>query len=159
MYRRISLAVYSLVLFSQNILAQDMPVKNQDVSPKQLEKQNKKIAKLVAIELSKNLPQIINKYTSMVGVKAIETTIFYTYKIKTDAKSDDAIRKEDRTKWKQIFTRNVCQRSKRFLDAQINLSYVYISAISKEKLFQFDITQKKCFKLETNKIYESLPLY
>jgi hypothetical protein len=147
MYKKIFLAICSVVLVSQNLLSKDLPVKNQDVSPQQLEKQNKQITKLAAEQLSKNLPQIINKYTTMVIIKAINTTLVYTSEINTGAKSDETIRNEDRKKWEKIFIKNVCQRSKRFLDAQVKLSYVYISAISKEKLFQFDITQDKCFNL------------
>jgi len=147
MYKKIFLVVCSMVLVSQSLLSKDLPIKNQDVSPKQLEKQNKHIIKLAAEQLSKNLPQIINKYTTMVSIKANNATLVYTSEINTGAKSDETIRNEDRTKWEKIFIQNVCQKSKRFLDAQVKLSYVYISAISKEKLFQFDITQNKCFNL------------
>ena len=136
-----------ITTLTQAVFGVDLPVKNQDVSAEQLKSQNKEITKLVATELSKSLPQVINKATKIISIEAIETNLIYTYEINTGAKSDDAIRAEDRTKWEKIYVKNVCKRSKRFLDAQVKLSYVYISAISKEKLFQFDIEQADCFKI------------
>jgi hypothetical protein len=144
--KNIVLLVTIIVSLIQICVAKDLPIKNQDVSPAQLQKQNKKIAQLAAKQLSKNLPQVINKSTTIVSIKAVDTTLIYTYEIKSGAKSDDAIRAEDRTAWEKVFVKNVCERSKRFMDAQISLSYVYTSAISKEKLFQFDVDQQKCFK-------------
>ena len=135
-----------LALFlAQVCLSNNLPIKNQDVSPKQLQKQNKEIVKLVAQELSKNLPQTINKYTTIVKIEGIGTSLIHTYEINTGAKSDKAVIAEDRTKWEKIYIKNVCQRSKRFLEAQIYLSYVYVSEKTKKKLFQFDVTQDKCF--------------
>ena len=148
--RKLFLIFITIVALGQSIFSADLPVKNQDVSPEQLKSQNKEITKLVATELSKNLPQVINKYTTVVSIKAVEANLIYTYEINTGAKSDDAIRAEDRTEWKKIYTENVCQRSKRFIDAQVKLSYVYTSKISKEKLFQFDIEQADCFKINRN---------
>lgn len=137
-----------ITALTQSLVAKDLPVRNQDVSPEQLRKQNKEIAQLAANELSKNLPQVVNKYTTIVSIKAVNKTLVHTYEIKTGAKSDEAIRKEDRSAWEKVFIENVCARSKRFLDAQVELSYVYTSAISKEKLFQFDVTQIKCFNMK-----------
>jgi len=144
--KKLGLLFTSMAFLAQLVLAQSLPVKNQDVSPDQLRKQNKEIAQLAAKQLSKNLPQVVNKYTTVVSIKASGASLIYTYEIKTGAKSDEAIRKEDRTAWEKVFIENVCKRSKRFIEAQINLSYVYTSGISKEKLFQFDVTPEKCYK-------------
>jgi hypothetical protein len=133
--------------FIQSISANNLPVKNQDVSPEQLKSQNKEITKLAAQQLSKNLPQVINKYTIITKIEAVGASLIYTYEINTGAKSDETVRAEDRTKWEEFYIQNVCQRSKRFLDAQVSLSYVYYSAKTKTKLFQFDVNQAKCFKI------------
>ena len=55
--------------------------------------------------------------------------------------------KEDKSRMKDGVTRGVCRSSKRFMDAQITISYVYNSAKTKAKLFQFDVKQADCFKL------------
>lgn len=140
------LTILTIVTLGQVLFADELPVKQQDVSPEQLQKQNIQIASLAAKQLSKDLPQVINKYTTIVSVKAVDTTLTYTYEINTGAKSDETVKSEDRTNWEKIYVKNVCERSKRFLDAQVALSYVYISAKTQAKLFQFDVTQAKCFK-------------
>ncbi|MEA1914489.1 MAG: hypothetical protein U9N30_04140 [Campylobacterota bacterium] len=132
---------------ANSILATDLPVKNQDVSPEQLAKQNKQIIQMVAQELMKTIPQKINKYTSIVDVKAVESNLIYSYEINTGAKSDEAVMAEDRTNWEAAFIENECKRSQRFLDAQVKISHVYNSEKTKVKLFQFDVTQAKCYKL------------
>ncbi len=148
MMKKISkLILFTILVLQQSIYANKLPVKNQDVSPEQLAKQNKQITKLAAEQLSKTLPQVINKYTTITNIEAKDTSLIYTYEINTGAKSDEAIIAEDRTQWEKYYIENVCKRSKRFLDAQVNLSYVYISAKTKVKLFQFDVTQAKCFAM------------
>jgi len=143
---KVILVVISLLAVVQVAFAKDLPVKKQDVSPQQLESQNKQIVILAAKQMSENLPQVINKYTTITSIKADDTSLIYTYEINTGSKSDKTVQAEDRTKWEKVFTKNVCERSKRFLDAQVLLSYVYISAKTKVKLFQFDVSQAKCFK-------------
>ncbi len=134
-------------LFVPCAIANDLKVKNQDVSPAQLQKQNTQITELAAAQISKDLPQVINKYTTITDIQAIGAKLIYIYEIKTGAKSDKEVMAEDRTKWEKLYIANVCKRSKRFLDAQVHLSYVYNSEKTKVKLFQFDVTQAKCFKL------------
>ena len=48
---------------------------------------------------------------------------------------------------KKSITAGICRSSKRFIEAEIMISYLYISAKTKKKLFQFDITQAECYKL------------
>ena len=139
-----SLIFIIVVLMGQFASANTLPVKNQDVSPSQLRKQNKKIAQLAAFEESKNLPQVIDKYTTLQSVKNDDLTLIYTFTINTGAKSDATIQKEDHSRMKQAVTTGICQSSKKFLEAGINTSYVYRSAKTKAHLFQFDISQKDC---------------
>jgi len=128
-----------------------LPVKQQDVSPKQLESQNRQIVKLAAAEESKNLPIKIDKYTTIVDIKAQDTTMIYTFEINSGAKSDEAIIKEDHSRMEKAVTQGICRSSKRFMDAQITKIYRYISAVSKRKLFEFKVNQAVCSKL--NKSY------
>jgi len=146
MYKRIFLPI----ILIQSLFASDLPIKNQDVSPEQLTKQNKQIAKLAATEESKGLPQKIDKYTTIVDIKAQGTSIIYTFEINTGAKSDAAIIKEDHLRMENAITNGICRSSKRFMDAQITKIYLYKSAISKKKLFEFKVNQAKCYKLYGN---------
>lgn len=151
MFKKLFLAFTIAIFSNQSILADSqLPIKNQDVSPEQLESQNKEISKLVAEELSKNLPQEVDKYTKLTKVDSKEANIIYTFEINTGAKSDKAVQKEDHSRMKEAVTRGVCKSSKRFMDAQITIKYIYLSSKSKTKLFQFDINQAICFKLFGN---------
>lgn len=129
---------------SFSLLASDTPSRTGIFPQKEMKNQNKEIAQLVAKEISSTLPQIIDKYTTLSSVKNKDTTLVYTFEIDTGTKSDETVQKEDRTRMKQAVTTGICQSSRKFLEAGINTSYVYVSAKTKVHLFQFDIAQKDC---------------
>ncbi len=138
-----SLLAFSIITtLSQSVLAEG--IKQQDLPVEEMQKQKREIVKLSSEEISKTLPQIVDKYTTLTKVVGKDTTMTYTFEINTGAKSDDAVRKEDRTRMQKAVTTGICQSSKRFIDAQISIRYIYISAISKANLFQFDISKKDC---------------
>ena len=109
--------------------------------------QNRKIIALVVEELSKDLPKTIDQFTQFVSIKSDDLTLIYVFEINTGVKSDESVQKEDHTRMQSAVTQGVCRSSQRFLDAQINISYLYNSAKTKDKLFQFDITQADCVKV------------
>jgi len=120
------------------------PTRTGTFPAKQMEMQKEDIAKLVAEEISDTLPQVVDKYTVLSKVIAKDTTLIYTFDIHTGVKSDEAIQKQDRTRMKKAVTTGVCQSSRKFLEAGINTSYIYVSAKTKVELFRFDISQKDC---------------
>ncbi len=138
------LILTNILFLSSVVIADKLPIKNQDVSPAQLQKQNKEIVQLVAKEESKTLPQKIDKYTTAISVKAKDTSLIYTFEINTGAKSDQAIIKEDHSRMEKAIIKGVCKRSRRFMNAKISKIYIYKSAISKKELFKFTINQAKC---------------
>ena len=123
-------------------------VQQQELPTEQLKKQNKELVKLAATEINKTLPQSIDTYTTLTKVEGKETTILYTYEINTGSKSDETVQKEDKSRMKEAVTYGICKGSKRFLDAQINISYLYISAKSKVELFRFDVSQSDCMNIK-----------
>ena len=141
---------FILSIISTFLLSNDMPVKNQDVSPQQLKKQNKQIVQLAAEQLSKNLPQTIDKYTTITKIEPKDSELIYTFEINTGAKSDKTVQKEDRTRMKKAITKGICTRSKRFMEAEITITYKYISKSSNAELFKFNIAQKDCLYLNLN---------
>lgn len=116
--------------------------------PQEMKKQNRHIVELASKEISKTLPQTIDKYTKLIKVDGKDTTLIYTYEIKTGSKSDESVKKEDHSRMGKAVTTGVCRSSKNFLDAQINITYLYISAISKAELFKFEITKKTCLNVK-----------
>ena len=142
----------ALVLLAQSVMGAATPaeqpkIQTRDLPNEALIKQNKTITALAAEELSKTLPQKIDQYTQLLTVTAKGAMLEYLFEINTGAKSDETVRKEDRTRMEKAITQGICTRSKRFLDAQISISYVYRSAASKAELFRFDITRQKCAAL------------
>jgi hypothetical protein len=81
---------------------------------------------MVVEKISEDLPQEVDRYTKMIKVRDENLTLIYTFEINTGAKSDDTVRKEDRTRMQRAVTTGVCRSSKRFLDADINISYITI---------------------------------
>lgn len=119
-------------------------IKQQDLPVEEMQKQKREIVKLSSEEISSTLPQTVDKYTVLTKVEGKDTTITYTFEINTGAKSDETVKKEDRTRMQKAVTTGICQSSRRFIEAQINISYIYIGAKTKAELFRFDVTQADC---------------
>ena len=119
-------------------------LKSQEMSTSELIKQNRQIVKMASEEITKTLPQKVDNYTVLQKVLGKDTTLTYIFEINTGAKSDETVKNEDRTRMKKAVTKGICQSSKRFLDAEINISYLYKSAVSKAVLFQFDVSKDDC---------------
>ena len=137
--------MYKLILyFVLGTFLSANSLQTQEMSTDEMEKQNRIIVKLASEEISKTLPQNIDKYTTLQKVEGKDTKLIYTYEINTGAKSDESIRNEDRSRMQEAVTYGICKTSKRFLDAKIDIAYLYRSATSKEKLFIFNVSQKDC---------------
>ena len=133
-----------LLALSISLFSSDIKTKTGEFPAEQMKKQNIEIAALTAKSLSEDLPQTIDKYTTLTKVVSKDTTVIWTFEINTGAKSDESIRNNDHSRMQKAVTTGVCQSSSKFLEAGINTSYIYISAKSKAKLFRFDISQKDC---------------
>ena len=143
--KNILLSIALILSFSQFSFAQDLKMRTDEFPQKEIKAQNRHIVELVSKEISETLPQKIDKYTTLTSVKGINTTLLYTFEINSGSKSDETIKNEDRSRMKKAVTQGVCQSSSKFLQAGISTSYIYISALSKAHLFQFDIKQEDCY--------------
>ena len=130
-------------ILSVTLVAKD-DIKTQNMPTDEMIKQNIEIVKLASEEMQKTLPQKVDKYTTLEKVEGKDTTLIYVFEINTGAKSDETIIKEDKSRMKKAVTSGICQSAKRFLDAQIDITYMYRSSTSKVELFQFDVSQKDC---------------
>jgi len=137
--------IFSLI--SSNIFSSEMPLQSRELANKEMKSQNKHIVKLACAEMSKSLPKTIDKYTKLTTIQANEVTIEYIFEIDTGPKSDEAIKRDDHTRMREAVTIGTCKSSKRFLDADISLSYIYKNIKTKTELFRFDINKESCFKL------------
>ena len=137
----------TLLLLTISTHATDIIKEGQEYPVEKIREQNQKIIKMVVEEISKSLPQKVDKYTSMTKIEDKNTTLIYTFEIKTEPKSDETVRKEDKPRMEKAITKGVCQSSKRFLEAGITLNYTYLNASTKKELFTFSMNHEKCKEL------------
>lgn len=133
-----------LLALSISLFSSEIKTKTGEFPAKEMKKQNLEITKLTAQSLSKDLPTVVDQYTTLTKVINKDTTLVWTFEINTGAKSDESVRAEDHSRMKKAVTEGVCQSSSKFLEAGINTSYIYVSAKTKAELFRFDISQKDC---------------
>jgi len=120
----------------------------QEYPADKFKEQNSQIIKMVVSEISKSLPQKVDKYTTMTTIRDENLTLIYTFEINTGSKSDEAVIKEDKPRMQKAVTKGLCQTSKKFLDADISLAYEYKSATTKKELFTFLITKERCKEIQ-----------
>ena len=116
----------------------------QAKADKQMKLQNKNVIKFVIEEYKRKLPQKVDNYTQFVDISSKDLTLIYTFEINTGAKSDETVIKEDKKRMGEMVKLGICKSSQRFLDSDINLSYVYNSQATKKELFKFNVTKKDC---------------
>jgi len=110
-----------------------------------MQKQNRTIVKMASETLSKSLPQKIDRYTTLIKIEGQKETLVYIFEINTGKKSDDEVKSEDQKRMKYAVTNGICNSSQRFLEADIQITYLYLSAKSKKELFRFDVGKADCF--------------
>jgi len=133
-----------VIMLMSSLYALEMKTETREFPSEKMKSQNKQIVQMAVKEISKTLPQRVDKYTEFVDIKAQDTNILYYFEINTGSKSDESVRKNDKKRMEAAVTKGICQSSKNFLKANINISYIYISAKTKKELFQFNITQEDC---------------
>jgi hypothetical protein len=147
--------VVSLVVLSQLVWAEMGQISSRELPISEMQKQNREIVKLASSELSKGLPKKIDKYTSLISVDGVDTTLMYTFEINTGVKRDETIIKEDKERMEKAVTYGVCKSNKRFLDSQIDIIYIYRSLATQMELFRFEIDRSKCLQI-VNSEYKTI---
>ena len=141
------LLISTLLLFSVSSYATDTIKEGQSYPIDKMKEQITKIIKMTVTEVSKGLPQKIDKYTEITKVRDENLTLIYTFNINTGAKSDETVKKEGKERMEKPVSKGICQSSKRFLDAGVTLRYEYFSKSTQKELFTFTLNQKKCKEL------------
>jgi hypothetical protein len=136
--------LFLLLGLSTSIFAKDIDIKQREVDLNLFK--NREVLQLAVEQLSRTIPQKIDKYTTLVEIKAEDTTLVYIYEIYTGAKSDEAIKRENHNAMEEAVTLGSCKTSQRFLKSGISIRYVYQSATTKERLFKFDVNYEKCLR-------------
>jgi len=116
---------------------------NASVIPDKVKLQNQNVVNMAAKSLSDELPKKVDKFTSLVKIDPRGEVLIYTFEINS-TKSDDELIKKDKTKMKKRITSGVCSSSKRFLQSDISIKYIYQSKKSKKEIFNVDINKSVC---------------
>ena len=124
--------------------AAETVVQSGDFPKEQMLKQNRQIVKMASEGISETLPQRVDDYTTLVRVEGKDTTLIYMFEINTGAKSEEAVKEEGGERMKKVVTEGICRSSKRFLESKIDITYLYISAATKNELFRFNVTEADC---------------
>ena len=95
------LSIISILLLSSPIYATDVIKDGQEYPVEKLREQNKQIIQMVVEEISKTLPQKVDKYTDMTNIRDENLTLIYTFEINTGSKSDEAVKKRTNLEWKK----------------------------------------------------------
>ena len=133
--------IVSIGFATQNIRTDSAPLASE-----QIYKQRENFVKMMASELSRQLPQQVDRYTTLLKVEPKKNTLLYIFSINDKNKTDEAIVKEDHSRMEKVVTRGVCLKSKKLFESGINTTYVYKSAKTGRELFHFDITKEKCLR-------------
>ena len=149
--KKLLFTVLAVVTITNSSFAKEELQKTNDPATqakadKQLKLQNKEIVKLVVEEIGKKLPQKVDDYTQYVSIKSEGLRLISTFEINTAPKSDETVIKEDKPRMEQFIKKGICQSARRFLQSDIDITYVYTNAITKKELFRFAVTEKDCSK-------------
>lgn len=136
--------IFLMVALSTLLFSAEIPTRTGELPKKEMISQKVELAQMIAENISKTLPQVVDQYTTLTTVKNEDALVIYTFEINTGSKSDEAIKKEDRSKMKKAIVDGVCKASYNILQGEINTRYLYISAKTKVKLFEFTITKEDC---------------
>lgn len=107
------LSIISILLLSSPIYATDVIKDGQEYPVEKLREQNKQIIQMVVEEISKTLPQKVDKYTDMTNIRDENLTLIYTFEINTGSKSDEVVKKEDKPRMEKAITKGfLCPQNK-----------------------------------------------
>jgi hypothetical protein len=114
-----------------------------DLSVDKMREQNLNVVKKAVEGMRENLPQKVDSFTKLITVDSNGTQLIYTFEVNTGAKSDDTMRKEG-LKMAPRILKGICGSAKRFIEADISLSYRYISSATRTEVLRVDGDKSKC---------------
>ena len=124
------------VLFSILAYGEDMAEK--------IRMQNLKVVRMAAESLSEELPQKIDPYTELKAVEADGAKLIYRFELSVGPKSDEQIVREGKKRMEKNVKKGICKSSKRFLENDIDIVYIYNSAATGKTLFSFTVGKRDC---------------
>jgi len=147
--KRITHIALALATLSLGAYAQAMKPFNPqiqtggDLSVDKMREQNLIVVKKAAEGIGETLPQKVDAFTKLIAIDANGTRLIYTFEVNTGAKSDETMRQEGVKMAPRILT-GMCGSAERFIDADISLTYRYLSSASNQEVLRVDADKKIC---------------
>ena len=114
-----------------------------DLSVDKLREQNLIVVKKAAEGIGETLPQRVDKFTKLTAIDANGTRLIYTFGVDAGPKSDETMRKEG-AKMAPRILQGICTSAKRFIQADISLTYRYINRATHSEILRVDADKSKC---------------
>jgi hypothetical protein len=114
-----------------------------DLSVDKMREQNLIVVQKAVEGIRQDLPQKVDKFTKLIAVDSNATQLIYTFEVATGAKSDTALRQEG-AKMAPRIQNGICRSAKRFMEADISLSYRYITHTTHTEILRVDVDKSKC---------------
>ena len=150
------LKLFTLLILTLSILSAGMdttPFKQSlqlggDLSIEKMREQNINVVQKAVEGLNQNLPVEIDRSTKLVKVEGKDTRLIYTFEIKTAPKSDKELIEEGRTKVAPRVKKGLCHSADRFLQAGIDITYIYQNSATGNTILELNVTKKDCPNLQ-----------
>ena len=114
-----------------------------DLSVDKMREQNLIVVKKAAEGIRQTLPQKVDAFTKLVAIDSNGTRLTYTFEVNTGAKSDETMRKEG-TKMAPRILNGICKSAERFMEADISLTYRYVSSATHNEVLRVDADKSIC---------------
>lgn len=117
---------------------------NGNLSIDNMRKQNIEIVKKAVEGLNQNLPVDVDSITKLIKVEGKDNRLIYIFKISTPPTTKEELIKKGKTEVAPRVKKRLCTSASRFLQADIDITYIYINSATNDKILQVDVTKKDC---------------
>jgi len=106
--------------------------------------QNLEIVQKAVEGIGENLPQKVDRYTTLTGIESNGTRLIYIFEVDGGVRTDEALREDGKKRMAPVIKAGICSGSKRFLQADIEIRYRYLSKRSHAEILRVDVSKKAC---------------
>jgi hypothetical protein len=115
-----------------------------DLSVEKMKAQNLNVVQKAVEGIGENLPQKVDKYTTLTGIEGNGTKLIYTFEVDGGMRSDEALREDGKKRMAPIVKEGICNSARRFLQSDIDICYRYVSKATKNEILRVDVNKKEC---------------
>jgi len=109
-----------------------------------IKEQNLNVVKKAVEGIGENLPEKVDKYTTLVGIDSNGTQLIYIFEVDGGMRSDEALREDGKKRMAPVVKDGICNSSKRFLQSDIDIQYRYLSKVTKNEILRVDVSLEDC---------------